>query len=235
MPSLGARTRRLIAVHPAPSYGIADGEREASGTMQYVKGIYKLTQIPALYTLFQNALMSDAARKAMVDEYLKPSHGARVLDIGCGSAAILPLLGAVDYVGIDANEGHIAAARERHGEAGRFIAGGAEASESLPDAWFDIVYCVGVLHHLDNEAVRTLADVASRKLRAGGRLVAIDPAFVAGQHPVAAFLARRDSGRCVRDPDGYSSLLDQFSNVTTQVRHDLLRVPYTHCITTAQK
>lgn len=203
--------------------------------MQYVKGVYKLTQIPALYTLLQNMLMSEAARKAMVDEHLKPSHGARVLDIGCGSAAILPLLGTVDYVGIDSNEDHIMAARERHGTTGRFIVGGAEASENQPDAWFDIVYCIGLLHHLDDQAARQLADVAFRKLRAGGRLVAVDPAFVAGQHPLAEFLARRDSGRCVREPDGYGALLGRFSHVSTQVRHDLMRVPYTHCITTAEK
>ncbi len=203
--------------------------------MQHTSGLYKLTQIPLCYSLLQNAIMSAASRRAMIEEYLSPFPGARILDIGCGSAAILPLLGKVDYVGIDSNKDHIMAARERHGAMGRFIVGGAEASESQPDAWFDIVYCIGLLHHLDDQAVRQLVDVAVRKLRAGGRLIAVDPAFVAGQHPVAAFLARRDSGRCVRDPDGYASLLSQFGHVTTQVRHDLMRVPYTHCITTAQK
>ncbi len=203
--------------------------------MQYVTGLYKLTQIPALYTLFQTALMSAASRRAMVDDYIGPSHGARVLDIGCGSASILPLLGPVDYVGVDVNEAHIAAARERHGNAGQFIVGDAEACESLPDESFDLVCFIGVLHHLDDDVARRSADVSYRKLRTGGRLVAIDCAFVKGQHPVAAFLARKDSGRCVREPEGYGALLSQFGHVTTQVRHDLLRVPYTYCITTAQK
>lgn len=203
--------------------------------MQYVTGLYKLTQIPVLYTLFQNALMSAASRQSMVDDYIRPFHGARVLDIGCGSAAVLPMLGSVDYLGVDVNEAHVASAQERHGDAGRFIAGDAETCEGLPDDWFDIVCFLGVFHHLDDETIRRYADVSFRKLRPGGRLVATDCAFVAGQHPVAAFLARRDSGRCVREPEGYGALLGQFTRVTTQVRHDLLRVPYTHCITTAEK
>lgn len=203
--------------------------------MNRTSGIYAVTQIPRLYAAFQNLLAGDAARVRLADEFLKVQPGERVLDIACGSAAILPFLGQVDYTGIDSNPKHIAHATRVHGDRGTFMAMTSSETGSLPKHAFDVVLCIGVLHHLDDTQLSELAMLAADRLRAGGRLVAIDPTFIDGQNPIARFLAKRDSGQHVRAPQEYGRALESsFSHVETAICHDLLRVPYTHCITTAR-
>ena len=89
----------------------------------------------------------------------------------------------------------------------------------------------GLLHHLTNEqAVATLA-VASRALRAGGRCVTLDGCFVPGQSRFARWMLHRDRGKFVRDLPRYLALAEAvFPMVIPAIRHDLLRVPYTHLI-----
>lgn len=200
---------------------------------QKTDGIYRLTQISSLYNVYQRMLGAERARRTLVCDYIRPFADARVLDLGCGPAAILPYLGPVHYVGIDANAAHVEQAQRVFAGLGQFIAGDfSRATEQ--GVGFDIVLCLGLLHHLDDHAVRALAKLGSSCLKPGGRLIAVDPAFVDGQNPVARFLAAKDSGQNVRTPDGYGSLLGtSFGDIDTHVRSDLLIVPYTHCITTA--
>lgn len=198
---------------------------------QRVTGFYRLTQIPRLYTMLQHALGGPRTRQIVTDRYIRPFEGARILDIGCGSASLLPELGAVRYTGIDSNPAHILEARTLHGERGRFLVGDAEALEDQFEPPFDIIMAIGVLHHLDDAVVGSLAAFAARMLGSGGRFVTIDPAFTDRQNPVARFLASRDSGQNVRQIKAYQALLEpHFPMLETEVRHDMLRVPYTHCI-----
>ena len=96
--------------------------------------------------------------------------------------------------------------------------------------------CIGVLHHLSDEQVQTLGRIVAERLAKLGRLVTIDPTFVERQNPIAHWLARSDSGRNVRTPSVYETLVrGAFDAVKVDLRHDLLRVPYTHCIITAQR
>jgi SAM-dependent methyltransferase len=203
---------------------------------QKTAGLYRLTQWPALYALLQGALGGGRTRASLIRDHLRPSDGMRVLDIGCGSASLLPDLGAVHYTGIDSNPEHIAHARALHGARGRFLQGHAETLGAEIAPPFDLVMCIGVLHHLDDAVVERLATVVAPWLAPGGRFVTVDPAFVAGQNPIARFLAARDSGQNVRAPEAYRALLaGAFPKVAMRVRHDLLRVPYTHCILEASQ
>lgn len=200
---------------------------------QKTTGAYALTQVPKFYELFQSVLGADRSRRTLVAEHIRPRPGDRVLDIGCGPAAILPYLGAVAYVGYDPNPDHVARAQAAYAGRGRFVVGDASQVEAV-DGSFDLVLCLGLLHHLDDDAVVSLAAIARAKLAPGGRFVAVDPVFAPGQHWIARRLAAADSGQNVRAADGYRRLVGQaFPNVHTDVRHNLLRVPYSHCITTA--
>lgn len=201
---------------------------------QRTGGLWRLTQHPRAYALMQWLLGGPRTRRMLVDEYLKPRSGMRVLDVGCGSASLLPDLGAVDYVGIDLNPRHIEEARRLHGAAGAFHCCGLDRVGEVAPGRFDLVMCIGVLHHLDDAALGRLASAIAARLAPGGRAVAVDPAFVRGQHPVARLLAQLDSGQNVRAPAGYSTpFSERFCSVQEILRHDLLRVPYTHCIVVA--
>lgn len=201
---------------------------------QKTAGLYRLTQISSVYGAFQGLLGATRARKAIVDEYIRPGPGMRVLDLGCGPAAILPVLGEVDYFGIDANPDHIAAAQAQYEGRGRFIADDFACLRDEQGSSFDLVLCLGLMHHLEDGRVTELATLARSYLKPGGRFVAVDPVFEDGQPAIARWLAAADSGQNVRYEAGYRDLVGAvFGRCETKVRHNLLRVPYSHCITMA--
>jgi SAM-dependent methyltransferase len=157
-----------------------------------------------------------------------------VLDLGCGSAEILSHLGNVSYIGIDLNAAKIARARAEHGHRGHFLAGDFACLRADSAGKFDLVLCIGLLHHLDDQRVRELAALAYAYLSPSGRLIGVDPVFVEGQHWIARRLAAMDSGRHVRTAAAYQALIaPTFANCKTHIEHDLARVPYSHCITIA--
>lgn len=95
---------------------------------------------------------------------------------------------------------------------------------------FHLVIARGVLHHLDDGEAESLCKLARQALAPGGRLVTLDACYAVGQHRFAKMLIDRDRGRNVRDAAGYRALANRvFDDVTVEVRHDLMRVPYTHC------
>ncbi len=186
--------------------------------------------LPAVYRFAQRSIGSPEVRAAFVNERVRPSPGDRILDIGCGTGDIVQLLGQVEYIGYDPSAEYIESARERYGDLGEFFVGSVGAVDLEPES-FDICIAKGVLHHLDDGAAVDLFREAARVLRPGGRLITMDPVLTDDQPRIARFLAERDRGEDVRTPDGYERLaLEAFEQVDTQVRHDLLRVPYSHAL-----
>lgn len=198
-------------------------------------GVFALSQISSVYQFMQDMLAGTKARTQIIERFLRPAAGMRIVDVGCGSASLLPYLGAVDYTGLDPNPDHIRRAQERHGAEARFHCAGADALAELVGEPYDLAMCIGVLHHLDDAAVTEVCTQVAANLKPGGRFVTIDPAFVDGQNPIARWLAAHDAGQAVRTPAAYAAFLkSRFSQVKVTVTHDLLRVPYTHCIIEAQ-
>ena len=184
---------------------------------------------PAAFRAFTVLIGSPRAKEILVREYIRPTAGDRLLDIGCGIGEIVPFLPAVEYVGFDENPDYVRAARERH--PGRtFMCQQIETAAFEADA-FDIAVAAGVLHHLDDEGAGELLRLADRSLKPGGRLVMIDGCYVDGQSTASRWLLSRDRGDHVRSKDEYLRLMQRvFGDVRVEVRHDLLRVPYTHLI-----
>ena len=165
-------------------------------------------------------------------EIIRPSPGDRVLDLGCGSAAILEVMpDEVRYFGIDHNPEHINEARTVYGDRGVFHAGDFSEAAAISGELYDIVLALGLLHHLDDDQVVALMRLVHGFLAPAGRFITIDPVRVPGQSPIARLMLRNDSGRNIRDEAGYVTLSTRvFPDVECTIRHDLLRVPYTHCL-----
>lgn len=193
-------------------------------------GLRRVLALPAAYSAFQ-ALIGGRSRERYVREYLHPAPGMRVFDIGCGPGEFAALLGPVEYTGLDLSPAYVAAARARYDGRAEFRCGDVTSADITGDGTFDLVTANGLLHHLPDAAVRQTLELAARLLRPGGRFVSIDPAFAPGQPWVARWLARRDRGEFVRPAAEYERLARWvFPAVVPVVRHDLLRVPYTHVI-----
>ena len=197
---------------------------------QITDGVRAILSHPLIYSSFQFLMGPRSVRRNFVADFIKPSQGMSVLDIGCGPADILDFLPAVDYRGFDISEPYIQHAQKRFGARGAFIRKQLEIRDlaSLPK--FDVALALGLIHHLDNAEASNVMRLARAALKPGGRLITIDPVLDPGQNPVARFLVRKDRGQNVRERIGYETLAREvFETVRVEVRHQTW-IPYTHCM-----
>jgi SAM-dependent methyltransferase len=191
--------------------------------------------IPAGYRLL-GKLIGGNSRTTYVREYLRPRPGRRVLDLGCGPADILAFLPEVDYLGVDLDPNYIEAAEKKYGDRGTFRCEPGETVADLEPGSFDLVMANGLLHHLTDDQAADLFRVARAALKPGGRFVTLDNCFVPGQSWIARRLIKMDRGQFVRTEAGYLRIARQvFPDVAVSIRHDLMRVPYTHIIMTCTR
>lgn len=207
---------------------VYEGERAVSGSA--FAGISAVLRVPMAYALFRRLVGGNLER--YVADYVKPRPHDKVLDIGCGPGDMLGALPDVDYLGLDVSPEYIDAAKRRFGAAGRFVCtdvGAATIADKRGE--FDIVLATGVLHHLDDDRAARLFELARVALRPGGRLITYDGVYVPDQSRLARWILSQDRGRFVRTRDEYIRLATPFfSDIEHHVRHDLLRIPYTHLI-----
>jgi SAM-dependent methyltransferase len=186
---------------------------------------------PKAYDLFGTLLAGRRRRGVFVREHVKPKRTDRVLDIGCGPASLFPHLDVAAYVGFDANPRYIDAARQKYGDRGTFICERVSLKTLSDPGTYDVVIASAILHHLDDEEARALFAIAKSALKPGGRLITVDPCYVDDQSRVARFVISRDRGEHVRNPEAYATLArETFARVHSSVRHDLMRIPYTHVL-----
>ena len=200
--------------------------------MKMAERLSLLLRLPAGYRLFRWLVGGESAWKIYLAEYVKPAPGDKILDIGCGPADVLNYLPAVNYTGLDISPEYIDSARKRFGAKGRFLCGdvGLTTIEG-EQGTFDLVLATGVIHHLDDAQATKLFDLAHLVLRPTGYLVTCDGCHVSQQSRIARWLLAKDRGKFVRTREEYLRLAGaRFSKVEPQLRHDLLRIPYTHLI-----
>jgi SAM-dependent methyltransferase len=197
----------------------------------------RLLALPHAYRALMRALGADAALDAFVRDTLRVAPGDRVLDLGCGPGRLAHALPTLEYWGVDLDPRYIARARRARPHANFLCADVTAVSRpAVPSGCFDLVVALGLLHHLNDAQAKSALDFAYRALAPGGRLITLDCAYANGQHPVAETLARYDRGQYVRRAGRYLELAaTQFETARLTVRHDLLRVPYTHAIVEAVK
>lgn len=198
---------------------------------QKTSGIFSVLSHPFIYSLFQWLIGVDSFYKNFARNYIRPQTGDRILDIGCGPADIVAYLPDVDYVGFDASPDYIKAAQKRFGHYATFKCELVSTRSLEQNSSFDLVLANGVLHHLDDAEALQLFKLAKSALKSGGRLVTFDGVFINNQSPVAKWIISKDRGQNVRTQKEYIQLASQvFSAINVNIRHDLLRIPYTHII-----
>lgn len=192
----------------------------------------KILNYRKTYSALMRLLASPRSGAVLVHEYIKPQNGQSFLDVGCGPAGILDLLPEISYVGIDQNENYINYATNKYGSKGTFICAGVDKLNYYGLKTFDRIIILGVMHHLDDAQLTELMISLKDRLNIGGVLITFDVAFEDNQNLIAKFLAKNDRGKFVRSKEQYLKFIEMsFKVQQADLRHDLLRVPYTHLLT----
>lgn len=204
---------------------------------QVTSGIRRVLSHSCVYDAFQALVGGASARRRICTEIFRAKAGTTIVDVGCGTAEILDFLPpGVRYFGYDIAQSYIDAATARFGERGSFRCHDVTliGPDEIPPC--DLAIAFGVLHHLTDDDARELLENLYDRLAPGGRLVTIDPALEDGQAWLARALIKRDRGQNVRSSPDYLALAPQrFHDRKLTVRHDLLRIPYTHAIVECAK
>lgn len=202
---------------------------------QRISGAYRLITISSFHKMLMFLLGADRAITRYVEDFVQPKPDMKILDVGCGTANILSYLLPVDYTGVDLNEKHVAYAKERYGDRGRFIVGNAANDLKQEENTFDLINVSALLHHLGDSEVVSLFTSLKRLLKPDGRIVTIDNVWLPRQRVVARLINKLDSGTNIRTPEGYLGLLSGLGfDLQTRVFHDMLRIPYDHFIMVAR-
>jgi SAM-dependent methyltransferase len=194
---------------------------------QYLR---RILAIPAAYRLWWNVIGGSTPAKVLVSDYVRPKAGARILEIGCGPGTIVGYLPPCDYLGFDLSPKYIEQAKKRFPKA-HFVCERVSQFSLANEQSFDVVLALAIVHHLGDTEARQLFQIAYDALKPGGKLVTFDGVWTDDQSSAARWLLARDRGEYVRSEREYVRIASQvFSNIRPSVRHDLLRIPYTHLI-----
>jgi 2-polyprenyl-3-methyl-5-hydroxy-6-metoxy-1,4-benzoquinol methylase len=186
-----------------------------------------------LYEASRRFIGASNEMRFLVQKVIKPESSTRLLDFGCGNGRLVPFVPDCSYVGVDSNRSYIDAANHDHkSPTVEFICADLFNLASLEIAPVDVVVCLGVLHHLDDETALVALKSAGELLKPGGRLVTMDPCFEPSQHSIARVLMALDRGRFVRHPNDYARLIATAVRTPRfEIWGDVYRFPYTHFVT----
>jgi ubiquinone/menaquinone biosynthesis C-methylase UbiE len=173
------------------------------------QAIYKLLEIPAVYNAVQNILGGPrifATMRQAVEAQLATLTYQNVLDVGCGTGIAVEWFSGA-YYGMDLNPQYfrkIPRAPQRS-----FQVGDATALPFQSES-FDVVFTLGVLHHLDANNCQNMLGEMARVCKPGGTIIIIDGLVPSNRLNIIGYLlAKFDRGR-------YKVRIEQFQAMLAQ-------------------
>jgi ubiquinone/menaquinone biosynthesis C-methylase UbiE len=175
----------------------------ASGLVTNI--IHRLLAVPLVFDVQQALCNNYGGVRAEFADYLN-KDGLKILDVGCStgaSAASVVDMERQDYTGIEIVPEYAVLAAKRNPKS-RVLVMDARKMEFLDNS-FDVVYFLGVWHHMDDGTVRDSLAEVRRVLKPNGLLLVAEPLFTPGRW-YSNVLLRGDRGKYIRSEDGYLQL-----------------------------
>lgn len=162
------------------------------------------------YDFYQSAVGGVAYRDRLIareyDDIL-----SNILDLGCGTGAILPLVSEkTNYIGVDMSGEYLEKARSRRPSCLLYEADVTSLSwvKELSLEGDSLATALGLFHHLDDSQVKALLANCLQVLPSGSTLFSVDPAISSKTGAVARWFANNDRGQFVRSPEELGELVE---------------------------
>ncbi len=194
------------------------------------KIIQYLMEKPIFYKLVQEKLAGGG--HSIIKNFLKkriPKSAKKILDQGSGTGDYALLFGQ-RYTGIDVNPDYIEYSRRNF--PGNFMVGTA-TKMPIKDGIFDIVFAVGLHHHLsDNDAKKAILE-SLRVVKKNGQVIIIDAMLPKNSFNLIGFILRKlDRGGYVRK---FSKTLELIPSSFKYNHKILSSFPFDYIVITIQK
>jgi ubiquinone/menaquinone biosynthesis C-methylase UbiE len=170
--------------------------------------IYQLLELRPVYNFVQRLARIGGTDQlqALFAEFVDSRPYDAVLELGCGTG----LWSVTDFrrfVRTDINQSYFPASPPPGVE---FRKADAADLSCFPDASFDLVYSMGLYHHLPNAAVIASLKESSRVLRKDGKIVVFDAILPTSRINFPAWILRKlDRGGWVRPEAGTAALCER--------------------------
>ena len=196
--------------------------------MAIPRTLRSVLKAPLLYLLYQSIVGGIRARRICLRDYVKPTPGMVVIDIGCGPGYTAKWLPESRFFGFDVCRSYIDYATRKFGRHAVFHCDlfSQQSVSMLPKA--DLVLMMGLLHHLPDEECVSLLRLARSAMKDGGKLLTLDGCYGDGQSRMTRYFLDSDRGEYIRTPESYIQIARSvFGEVIPSVRDDLFFIPYT--------
>jgi SAM-dependent methyltransferase len=174
--------------------------------------IEKLSEYPRFFLFCRGLLEANfTVIRETIRSYLGADESRRVLDVACGPGAFSDLFEAERYTGIDLNPKYIRYAKKNY--RGDFEVQDARAL-GFAEGSFDDALVYGLLHHLGDDDVTSVAQGLKRVLRPGGRALIIEDIPTESRlNLVGHLLHWAENGHYIRPAEEYRRLLSPYFRV----------------------
>ena len=191
--------------------------------------VYAPLRLPRLYNLLQRFVGGGQDRADFVRRHVTFRPGEKVVDAGCGTGGALEFLPLVNYFGFDPNPDYIRMARSRYGSRAEFFCGDASSPRVRELAQgADAFLSLGVLHHLTDQQIGEILNLARTCLRPTGCFVFYEPCFSANDDWVGRMFMRLDRGGNIKTDQAWRALLAKyFATVEEHIRRPVYLFRYT--------
>ena len=193
---------------------------------------------PFVYEAFQKVVgRFGLSRLRLYSRYLPYAPGTKILDLGCGPGTSAKYFKSDDYLGVDIDESYIKYAQDRKKKK-KFILGDFSdlSSLGLENEAYDLVFAMGLFHHLDDQLAQLFMTNAFDLLKPNGKLVCIDGCHDKTQSRLAQKITLADRGQFIRDPKKYLELAQNSGfSVRYDIEPEVYLIPYTTIILTLTK
>jgi ubiquinone/menaquinone biosynthesis C-methylase UbiE len=192
-----------------------------------LKFLYRMLENPGVYNLSQKLLAGDrvfrAIRKVIAKQLSSISYN-NVLDVGCGTGLFADCFKG-KYTGIDINQEYIKMAETKGN--GTFLV--ADAT-SLPfnDKTFDLVFTMGVLHHINKQEREKMLNEMWRVCKADGHILIVDGLVPSNRLNLIGYvLAKLDRGRFKMRMERFKEMINSVYLHKKLVKYILIKIfPY---------